>query len=170
MVTRRVTRLSKPLKIPLELWSYVTQQKHLHVSVLGTTFNQWISHVFYKSMGTEKLLQKEKSATSKMNSQFELPFGTILWSPFFTGAEGAEEEQQGTCPGCHPLVALASHRSPELYLTSLADLDLLQFIIRSFRALLHAPSFLSLTGRIFYSPKRYKNVIKMNIALDTLLE
>lgn len=105
-----------------------------------------------------------------MNSQCELPFGTILWSPFFTDAEGAEEEQRGTCPGCHLPVALASQPSPELYLTSLADLDLLQFIIQSFRALLHALSFLSLTGRIFYSPKRYKNVIKMSIALDTLLE
>ena len=99
-----------------------------------------------------------------MNSQLELPFGTILWSPFFPDAEGAEEEQGGTYPGCHPpAVALTSHPSPELCLTSLADLDLLQFIIGSFRTLLHALSFLALTGRcteLFTAPKDIRLSLK----------
>lgn len=74
-------------------------------------------------MGTDRLLQREKSATSKMNSQFELPFGTIQWSAFFPDAEGVEEEQRGTCPGCHPpAVALASRPSPESSRSRLASI------------------------------------------------
>lgn len=120
---------------------------------------------FLQVNGSVKLLQREKSTTTKTNSQFELPCGTILWSPFLPDAEDAEEEQRGTCPGCHPpAVALASCPSPKSCLTSLPDLDFLQFIIGSFRTLLHALSFLSMTGRcaeLFTAPKDIRMSLKL---------
>lgn len=124
-------------------------------------------------MGTEKLLQREKSATSKVNAQFELPFATILWSHFFSDAAGAEEVALASCPCPEP--CLTSIAVYDLYMTCICIwpvYDLFQFIIGSFRTLLHDLSFLSLTGWCteLYSPKRCKNVIKTNAALDALLE
>lgn len=140
---RIVTGLSKTLQPPLELQSYLPQKRHLYHSVLGTILDWWIPYSLYRpregqdpfnwqSHNLNYHLVQSCSNPVSQNQRLQEKSSDVPDLPVILQHWALETQLHAPGPSC---------------ITSPTDLDMLPFIVLSFKILLHTLNFLSSTER-----------------------